>query len=80
MKDPLHKRECSLDSSKDHVEKDSETPQHQMLSSLSDGTCKSEGESLVQKGIFLQYRLSIYLYYFKYTMYSLRTIHHSFLC
>ena len=41
-----------MDSSKDHVEKDSETPQLQMLSSLSDGTCKSEGESLVQKGIF----------------------------
>ena len=52
MKDPPHNRECSLDSSKDHVEKDSETPQLQMLSSLSDGTCKSEGESLVQKGIF----------------------------
>ena len=43
------------------MEKDSETPRLQMLSSLSDGTCKSEGESLVQKGIFLQYRLAIYL-------------------
>ena len=56
MKDPLHKRECYLDGSKGQVKKDSEAPQLQMLSSSSDGkgsACKSDGESLVQKGILV---------------------------